>query len=95
MKIKIDSNFVLPGLERENEIYLDHSRVTLRKVLEELSLKSSGRVKYIHPSTGVVDHMNFLIEINGVPNQGSGSDLEKTLSDGDTVTIKLYPLGGG
>ena len=61
MKIGIVSNFTLPGLEGENEIYLDRPAITLRGLLEELTLKSSGRVKYIRPSTGAIDPMDFLI----------------------------------
>jgi hypothetical protein len=95
MKIGIDSNLILPGLQEKNEVYLDSPRVTLRMVLEELGARSSGRVKYIHPSTGAVDPMDFVIEINGLPNSGSKEDLEMGLSEGDMVTIKVSPLGGG
>lgn len=95
MKIRIDSNFVIPGLERENEINLGYSTVTLRRALEELSLRTSGRVKFIRPMTDAVDPMDFIIEINGVPNQGSKEDLNIALKEGDIITIKLSPLGGG
>jgi len=95
MKIRIDSNFVLPGLEGMNEIYLDHPQFNLRMVLEELSLRSSGRLKFIRPLTNSVDPMDFVIEINGLPNPGSKEALEKGLNEGDLLTIKLSPLGGG
>lgn len=95
MKIKIDSIFVIPGLEGVNEIFLDHPNLNLRMVLEELAARSSGRVKYINPSTGAVDPMDFVIEINGRPNPGSNEALETRLKEGDIVTIKLSPLGGG
>jgi hypothetical protein len=95
MKIGIDSNLVLPGLQEKNEVYLNGPRVTLRMVLEELGARSSGRVKYINPSTGAVDPVDFIIEINGFPNPGSREDLEISLNEGDIVTIKVSPLGGG
>lgn len=95
MKIRIDSNFVLPGLERVNEIDLDIPHLNLRMLLEELTLKSSGRVKFFRPTIDFVDPMDFLIEINGVPNSGSKEGLESGLNEGDLITIKLSPLGGG
>ncbi len=95
MKIRVVSNFAIPGLEGENEIDVDRPALTLRELLEELSLKSSGRVKYIRPSTDVVDSMDFLVEVNGLPNRGTREGLEVALKEGDTVTIKVFPLGGG
>jgi hypothetical protein len=95
MKIKIDSNFVIPGFEGAGEIDLKRSKVTLRMVLEELSSKSSGRVKIIRPTTDAIDPMDFVIEINGLPNPGSKESLEMNLNEGDLITIKLSPLGGG
>ena len=95
MKIRIDSNFVLPGMEGVNEIDLKLPHINLRKVLEELTLRSSGRVKLIRPMTDFVDPMDFLIEVNGLPNSGSKEALEMGLNEGDLITIKLSPLGGG
>ena len=95
MKIRIDSNFVLPGMEGVNEIDLNLPHIKLRRVLEELMLRSSGRVKLIRPMTESVDPMDFLIEVNGLPNPGSKEALEMGLNEGDLVTIKLSPLGGG
>ena len=83
MKIRIDSNFVLPGMEDVNEIDLRLPHINLRKVLEELTLRSSGRVKFIRPMTDSVDPMDFLIEINAIarrsvmvrlaPSKGNGN----------------------
>jgi hypothetical protein len=95
MKIGIVSNFTIPGLEGENEIYLDRPTMTLRGLLEELSLRSSGRVKFIRPSAEAVHPMDFMIDVNGIPNQGSRDDLALALKDGDVVTIRVLPLGGG
>ena len=95
MKIGIVSNFTIPGLEGQNEIFLDRPSLTLRELLEELSLRSSGRVKMIRSSTGAVHPMDFMIDVNGLPNQGSRGDLDLVLKDGDIVAIKVLPLGGG
>lgn len=95
MKVKVASNFVIPGLEGKSEVDLSYSSVTLRKVLEELSLISSGRVRFIQPMTDAVDPMDFNLEINGFPSPGSKEDLDVTLKEGDTITIKLSPMGGG
>ncbi len=95
MKIRIDSNVIIPGLEGLNEVDFNHTHVSLRMVLEELSLRSSGRVQFIHPLRDFVDQRDFLIEINGLPNLGSKEALETSLNDGDTVTIRVLPLGGG
>ena len=95
MKIRIDSNLVLPGLEGVNEIELHHTPVNLRMALEELSSRSSGRVQFIRPLKDFVDQRDFLIEINGLSNPGSREALETSLNDGDTVAIRVVPLGGG
>ena len=95
VKIRIDSNFVLPGMEGIDEIDLNLPHIKLRKILEELTLRSSGRMKLIRPMTDSVDPMDFLIEVNGLPNPGSKEGLEMGLNEGDLVTIKLSPLGGG
>ncbi len=77
------------------EIDLNLPHIKLRKILEELTLRSSDRLKFIRPMTDFVDPMDFLIEINGLPNSGSKEALETGLNEGDLVTIKLSPLGGG
>lgn len=95
MKIGVVSNFILPGFEAGSEIDLDQPTITLRALLEELSSRSGGRVKFIRPNTGAVDSMDFSIEVNGLINQGTKEDLNIALKEGDIVTIKLSPLGGG
>lgn len=95
MKVIIDSNFALYGLREESAIQLDGPRVTLRKVLQELSDRSSGRITFVNPSTGAMDPIDFVIKINGVSNSGSKDDLEAVLNEGDTVTIHITPLEGG
>lgn len=82
-------------MEGIDEIDLNLPHIKLRKILEELTLRSSGRVTFIRPMTDFVDPMDFLIEINGLPNSGSKEALEMGLNEGDLVTIKLSPLGGG
>jgi len=95
MKIKVLSNFTLPGIGGENEINFDLSTVTLRDLLEELTVRSSNSIMFINPSSGDADSMLIDIEINGFPIQGSKEDLSKILKEGDTVTVNLVLLGGG
>jgi hypothetical protein len=95
MKILIDSNFNLYGLREEKEIHFDGPKVTLRMVLEELAKRSSGRITLVDPSTGALDPLDFVLKVNGLLNSGSRKDLETTLKEGDTVTLKITPLEGG
>ena len=95
MKIMIDSNFSLYGLHEEKEIHFDGPKVTLRMVLEELAERSSGRITLVDPSTGALDPLDFVLKVNGLLNLGSQKDLETTLKEGDTVTLKITPLEGG
>jgi hypothetical protein len=95
MKIRIVSNFVIPGLEGESEIDVNHHTMTLRTFLEQLSLKGSGRLHFIRPDKDIMDFSSFIIEINGVPVDGLKEGLDTVLKEGDIATIKLLPLGGG
>lgn len=95
MNVITDSNFALYGLPEESEIHLDGPRVTLRMVLKELAKRSSGRITLVDPSTGALDPLDFVLKVNGLLNSGSKKDLETTLKEGNTVTLKITPLEGG
>jgi hypothetical protein len=95
MKIRINSNFVIPGLEGKSEIDLVSPKVTLSILLEELSIRNAGRLKFLHPLTHSLDSTHFVLELNGLPNSGSKEALELDLKEGDIITINLLPLGGG
>jgi hypothetical protein len=95
MRIKIVSNVVLPGLEEKEEMEFGGAAVSLRKLLDRLSSMSSGRIRFINPLNGEIDHMAFDIRINDLPDQGMPETLETSLREGDVVTVNLLPLGGG
>jgi hypothetical protein len=95
MKVIIDSNFALYGLREESEMQLDGPRVTLRMVLQELSKRNSGRITLVDPSTGAVDPLDFLLKVNGILKSGSKKDLEASVNEGDTVSVKITLLDGG
>ena len=95
MRIKIDSNFVIPGVEGVKEIEMNDPTVTVRTVLKELSARSAGRVYFIHPTTGYVEDMDFKIQVNGLPNDGLKEVIDVPLNEGDLVSIKLLVIGGG
>lgn len=47
MKIYVKSNFVVPGLNDGQSVDLDHSHLTIREFLDELSERSPTRVEYV------------------------------------------------
>jgi len=95
MRVSIDANFEVHGLFRPTELELEGSRITLRGLLEELSQRSGGEIRFIED--GDVDPQEFLILLNGRPYRSLPQGLETEIGDGDRVTIIrfLEPLGGG
>ncbi len=95
MKIYLKSNFSIPGLEDRESIDFDRSQITLRELLEELSARAPNPVEYVRPGAKALDPYEWEVDINGTPYQDHGSGLETLLKNGDTVTIRIIPLGGG
>ena len=96
MKIYINSNFVIPGLEDGESINLNHSKITLRELLRELSMKSPTLVfEYMRPSAKTLDPDDWAVDINGIPHEFCREGLETSLNDGDTVALRTIALGGG
>ena len=95
MKIFIESNFVVPGLEDEEGLEIDQSEITLREFLEKLSSMSPDRVEYVEPGAQSLDPSDWEVEINGLPYQDYEAGLEHPIKDGDRVTIRIVALGGG
>ena len=95
MKIYIKSNFFVPGLEHKESVEFDHSSMTLREFLEELSRMAPTRIEYVRPSAKTLDPDDWEVDINQVPYQHCSNGLETLLTDGDTVTIKILAFGGG
>ncbi len=95
MKIYLKSNFVIPGLDSGEFMDLDHSQLTIREFLEELSERSPTRVEYVQSGAQTINPDEWEIKINDIPYPQWNAGLETPLKDGDTVTIILIPLGGG
>ena len=91
----IKSNFVVPGLEEEESLEVQDSRVTLREFLEHLSKLSPDPLNYVAPGADRLDPDDWEVEINDIPYQDFEDGLEKSLRDGDTVTIRVLAQGGG
>jgi len=95
MKIFIESNFVVPGLEDEAGLDIDQPEITLREFLEKLSSMSPDRVEYVEAGAQALDPFDWEVEINGLPYQDYEAGLEHLIKDGDRVTIRIVALGGG
>ena len=89
MKIYVNANFFIPALRGGNEIEIANSEVTLKVLLEELSSKDSDTVSFINRRTGEIDHYSYHITIN---DDDLEAVLQKSLQDGDRVTINLLGL---
>jgi len=95
MKISIDGNFAIPGLEGKNEIEISSAEVTLKTVLEELSSKSLRQMNFINRWTGEIDYLSYHITVNEESPSAMEASLDWALKDGDRVTIRLIGLSGG
>jgi len=95
MKIYIKSNFVIPGLEKEESVDFGCSGMSLREFLDELSKKAPTPVEYLRPGAKSLDPDDWQVEINQVPYQDCKDGLETELRNGDTVTINILAMAGG
>jgi len=93
MKIFIQSNFVVPGLDGKEVLELEATEIKLRDFLEELSSRAPMRIEYIR--NGIIDPDEWEIEVNGIPYSKCKEGLDTLLKDNDQVTIKIMALGGG
>ena len=95
MKIHINSNFFVPGLEQEESVTLQSARITLRAFLEELARRSPTTIEYVRPGAVTLDPDDWEVTINDIPYQHCPDGLQTPLRDGDQVTIKVMAYGGG
>jgi hypothetical protein len=94
MKIYIKSNFVVPGLGHEESLDLDCTEITLREFLDKLSTKAPTRIEYVRPGAKTLNE-DWEVDIDGIPYHHCRGGLETLLKHGNTVTIRIIPLGGG
>ncbi|MBW2063462.1 MAG: MoaD/ThiS family protein [Deltaproteobacteria bacterium] len=95
MKVFIKSNFVVPGLGDKESIEFSAPQVTLGDLFEKLAEMAPGQVDYLEPGTGQLNTEDYQIEINGRPFEGLKEGLDYPLQDGDEVSIRIMPIGGG
>lgn len=95
MKVFIQSNFVVPGLEDRESIELPRPEATLRELFETLTGMASGPVDYLEPETGELNTEDYQVEVNGRPFEGLKEGLDYLLQEGDRVSIYIMPIGGG
>ena len=95
MKIHINSNFFVPGLEHEESVTLPREKISLFAFLEELARLSPTTIEYVRPGALTLDPDDWEVAINDIPYQNCSEGLFATLSDGDRVTIKIMAYGGG
>lgn len=95
MKVYIDSNFYIHGMEQDESLDIQGDRLPLRNLLEHLSALSAEGVEYIRPGAQVVDREDWEVDINGIPYEECEDTLECELRDGDTVTIRRLAFFGG
>jgi len=95
MKIFIKSNFILPGLEKAESVDFDEAEMTMREFFEKLSNMTNDRIEFIETDWLQINPEDWEIEINGMAYHQYEKGLEHILKDGDTVGIKIMPIGGG
>jgi hypothetical protein len=95
MRIYIESNFFVPGLENAEWVEFDGTSMTLREFLQALSALAPTPIEYVRPDAEALDPDDWEVDINGVPYQEGNDGLEARLNHEDRVTIRLLAFGGG
>lgn len=95
MKIHINSNFFIPGLEQQESVTIPAARINLCGFLEELTRMAPTPIEYVRPGAVTLDPDDWEVAINGIPYQHCSDGLLTTLRDEDRVTIKIMAYGGG
>ena len=94
MKIHLESNFMLLGSEDIESIDFETSEVTLKKLLETISDRSTNSPEFLNRD-GTDIAIGWDIAINGRSIGECENGISAVLKDGDKVAINLDLLGGG
>jgi hypothetical protein len=87
MKVKIETNFVIPGLEAK---CLEIRRGgTIRSLLKEISGLSRKRVVFFEDGQILLEEEGCEVALNGLSYAIYKAGLDLPLMNGDVVTIKL------
>jgi hypothetical protein len=93
VKIRIESNFVIPGLQgKELDV---EEKTTVRQLLGEIARLSDERIEFFRGGSEQLDTEDWEVDINGVPYYAHTTQLETLLTDGDLVAIRIVVIGGG
>ncbi|OPY85314.1 MAG: hypothetical protein A4E65_00142 [Syntrophorhabdus sp. PtaU1.Bin153] len=93
MRIRIESNFDIPGMHG-NELELEDG-TTLRQVLGEIARITEGRIEFFRRGSDRLDTEDWEVDLNGVPYHACNGQLETLIADGDVVAVRLVVIGGG
>jgi molybdopterin converting factor small subunit len=93
MKLRIDANFVIPGL-MNGSIEIDEAS-TVRRLLESISELSGKMLVFFERGQDTLDFEGWQVDLNGTPYEAIAAGLDTPLMKGDVVAIRLLPLTGG
>ena len=96
MKIRLKSfNFDVVDIFGRSEVDIEADPATLKRLLQELTQNSRGRIELIDPQDGEFNE-EYIVLVNKHEFRTLPQELETQLSDGDEVQIGLlYVLEGG
>jgi hypothetical protein len=92
MQIRIESNFVITGLEGGDGLALEEES-TLRQLLARVEGLSG--LDFFPRGSEVLDPDDWEVDINNVPHYSYERRLETVLKDADLVVIRVVATGGG
>lgn len=93
MRVRIVSNFLIPGLEGES-ITIEN-RSTLRQLLEHVSELSEGSFTFFEFGRDTLDPDDWDVDVNGIALDGHKIGPETELEADDVVAIRLLMYSGG
>lgn len=93
MRVKIESNFFINGVDGES-IEIDDT-ISVKEFLDTISRLSGGRYIFFEKGQTKLDPDDWEVDVNGKPYNGNGTESERLLEDGDTVCIRLLMYSGG
>ena len=93
MKIRIISNFLIPGLEGEGILIEDGS--TVRQLLDNISDLLGGSFTFFEFGRDTLDPDDWEVDVNGKALDGYKIGPETVLEANDIVAIRLLTYSGG
>jgi len=94
MRIILGSNFILLGSEDIDCMVFESQGVTLKDLLATISDRSTNSVEFLNRD-GSGPAIDVEIEINVRSLALCSGSVNAVLKDGDKVSIRLMPTGGG